>query len=532
MRIVSIAAECEPWAKAGGLGDVVDALARSLGRTSRLERPVDVFLPAYRSVELPPGLPVEELRLSLPGPDGPAVSAGPAAFGPVVIRSVETHGYRLRLVDHPGAFDRPGIYGYPDDPWRFGLLSRAALETIRVEAEPIDLLHVHDWHAAAALVLRDRFYASDPILGRGRLASILTIHNLAYHGWVERADLASLGLAPGDPVVAPDAAGIDLLWAGIERADLVNTVSPTFAAEALTPAVGFGLDPTLRWKAGLEDLDGRPRFFGILNGIDPAVWDPAADADLAAPYSRADLAGKSACRADLLERVGFDPGDGGPVLGMIGRLDPQKGFDLVAEAAPRLLAAGARLVVQGSGDPALAEPFRDLARRRPERLFLNERFDRAMARRIYAGADLFLMPSRFEPCGQGQMIALRYGTPPVVHRTGGLADTVIDAYLSPASATGFVFEHPTADGLVWACEQAFAARAEPTRWAAIVDRGMAVDHDWAAGPTEAYLGAADRAIRLATGPGASRRRPGRSPAGSPGSSTPPEPGRRRRTSAG
>jgi starch synthase len=520
MRIVSIAAECEPWAKVGGLGDVVDALARSLGRTGALDRPVDVFLPAYRSIELPAGLPVEELPVSVPGPYGPAGTADPGGSGRVVIRSVLTHGYRLRLVDHPGAFDRSGIYGQPDDPWRFGLLARAALETIRVEAEPIDLLHVHDWHAAAALVLRDRFYASDPIIGRGRLASLLTIHNLAYHGWLDRSGLTDLGLAPGDPVVAPDAAGIDLLWAGIERADLVNTVSPTFAAEALTPAVGFGLDPTLRWKAGLVDLEGEPRFFGILNGIDPAVWDPASDPDLAQPYSRLELAGKAACRADLLQRVGFDARDPGPVLGMIGRLDPQKGFDLVASAAPRLLAAGARIVVQGSGDPALAEPFRALARRRPDRIFLNERFDRAMARRIYAGADLFLMPSRFEPCGQGQMIALRYGTPPVVHRTGGLADTVIDAYLAPASGTGFVFEHPSADGLVWACEQAFAARLEPSRWAGLLERGMAIDNDWAAGPAQAYLDAAERAVQLATAPGASRRRPGRSPAGAPGSATP------------
>ena len=498
MRIVSVAAECEPWAKAGGLGDVVDALARSLGRTAALEDPVDVFLPAYRSVTLPAGLPVDELNVEVPGPYGPPAGGAPTSgVASVRIRSALTHGYRLRLVDFAAAFDRDGIYGYPDDPWRFGLLGRAVLETLRVEARRVDLLHVHDWHASATLVLRDRFYAKDPIVGPARLASLLTIHNLAYHGWVDRTDLATLGLAPGDGVVDRTAAGIDLLWAGIERADLVNTVSPTFAAEALTPAVGFGLDPTLRWKAAQLDLAGRPRFFGILNGIDPAVWDPATDAALAQPYSASDLAGKAVCRADLLEGVGFDPGDGGPVLGMIGRLDPQKGFDLLAEAAPRLLESGARLIVQGSGDPALAEPFRALARRRPDRIVLNERFDRAMARRIYAGCDLFAMPSRFEPCGQGQMIALRYGTPPVVHRTGGLADTVVDEYLHPGAGTGFVFEHPTADGLAWACEQAFEAYADPAAWSGLLARGMAVDHDWASGPAAAYLDADRRAIALA-----------------------------------
>ncbi|MGH2466057.1 MAG: glycogen/starch synthase, partial [Candidatus Limnocylindrales bacterium] len=269
MRIVSVAAECEPWAKAGGLGDVVDALARSLGRTGALDAPVDVFLPAYRSVALPSDAVVENLRVEVPGPYGPA--GGDRASGAtIVIRSLATHGYRLRLVDYPPAFDRDGIYGFDDDPWRFGLFGRAVLETLRAEGQPIDLLHVHDWHASTAIVLRDRFYPADRIVGQRSLATLLTIHNLAYHGWVGRPGLASLGLAPGDRVVAAGAAGIDLLWAGIERATLVNTVSPTFAAEALTPAVGFGLDPTLRWKADQLDLAGRPRFFGILNGIDPA----------------------------------------------------------------------------------------------------------------------------------------------------------------------------------------------------------------------------------------------------------------------
>jgi glycogen synthase len=192
MKIVSVAAECEPWAKAGGLGDVVDALARSLGRSAALDGPVDVFLPAYRSVVLPPDSVVEERQVLVPGPYGPATKAQPEGGAVVTVRSVLTHGYRLRLVDFPAAFDRDGIYGHPDDVWRFGLLARAVLETLRAEARPVDLLHVHDWHAATSLVLRDRFYADDPIVGRGRLASILTIHNLAYHGWVDRAELATL----------------------------------------------------------------------------------------------------------------------------------------------------------------------------------------------------------------------------------------------------------------------------------------------------------------------------------------------------
>ena len=270
----------------------------------------------------------------------------------VSIVDVAANGYRLRLVDHPAAFDRDGFYGPPgggdfaDNAWRFGLLGRAALETLRADAargeRPVDLVHIHDWHACPVALFRDRWYADDPVIGRA--AVVLTIHNLAYHGWTPRESLRDLGLAPGDGVIAADAVGVDLLWAGIERSDLVNTVSPGYARESLGPELGFGLDATLRAKGD--------RYLGILNGLDTTVWDPATDADLAATYSAGDLTGKATCRADLLGRVGFDPTDDAPVLGMIGRLDPQKGFDLLADAAPRLLDAGARLVVLGSGDPA------------------------------------------------------------------------------------------------------------------------------------------------------------------------------------
>jgi starch synthase len=349
------------------------------------------------------------------------------------------------------------------------------------------VLHIHDWHTGPAAFFRDVRYADDPVVGGAAL--LITLHNLAYHGWTPRARLPQLGLRPGDGVVADDAEGVDLLLAGIERSELANTVSPGFAAEALTPEFGMGLDGALRAKGD--------RFIGILNGLDTTVWDPATDADTAAPYSSDDLTGKAACRADLLTRVGFDPGDRRPVLGLIGRLDPQKGFDLVAEAAPALLARGARLIVQGSGHPSLADPFRALVAADPSRVAFIERFDREMARRIYAGADLFLMPSRFEPCGQGQMIALRYGTPPIVHRTGGLADTVVDQTLHPTAGTGFVFEHATPDGLLWACDQAMALHAAGGKpWHGLQARGMAVDFDWVTGSAPRYEAAYRRAVAI------------------------------------
>jgi starch synthase len=491
LRVAMIAAECEPWAKTGGLGDVVDALSRALGRVpGATAGPVEVFLPRYRSVPVP-ATTAGSRSVRVPDPQ--------AADGvtELTIVDVDADGYRLRLVDHPAAFDRDGMYGPPgggdfaDNAWRYGLFCRAALETLRTEPEPpVDLLHLHDWHTGPAAIQRDAWLADDPVVGRA--AIVMTLHNLAYHGWTGRDELAQLGLVPGGGVLPAEADGVDLIREGIVRAEVVNTVSPGFAREALTEAGSFGLADALAAKGD--------RFVGILNGLDTAVWDPAHDADLAAPFSAADLSGKAACRADLLERLGFDPGDDGPVLGMIGRLDPQKGFDLVHDAAPRLLEAGARIVVQGSGDAQLAAGLRAQAAADPERIALIERFDRAMARRIYAGVDFFLMPSRFEPCGTGQMISLRYGTPPIVRRTGGLADSVIDERTRPGEGTGFAFDAATPEALAEACEAAIALRAAGgADWDALVARGMAVDFDWDRGSAPRYAALYERAIAIRRG---------------------------------
>jgi len=488
LRVASIAAECEPWAKTGGLGDVVDALARALGHVpGAIDGSVEVFLPRYRSVPVPADATVG-LALRVPDP------LAPDGMTELTIVDVAADGYRLRLVDHPPAFDRDGLYGSPgggdfgDNAWRFGLFCRAALETLRREADrPIDVVHLHDWHAGPAAIARDAWYDDDPILGRA--AIVITLHNLAYHGWTARDSLGQLGLAPGGGVVPAAADGIDLLREGIVRAEMANTVSPGFAREALTPEGGFGLDDVLRAKGD--------RFLGILNGLDTHLWDPASDGDLAATYSAEDRSGKAACRADLLTRLGFDPADDGAVLGMIGRLDPQKGFDLLAKAAPRLLGKGARIVVQGSGDHQIAEAFRVLAVAEPRRVALIERFDRAMARRIYAGADFFLMPSRFEPSGTGQMISLRYGTPPVVRRTGGLADSVIDERTRPGEGTGFAFGPATPRALAEACETAMAMRqAGGPAWEGLVDRGMAVDFEWSRGSAPKYAAQYQRALTI------------------------------------
>jgi len=487
--VAFLAAECEPWAKTGGLADVVDALARALGapEVAGVDGPVDVFLPRYRGVPDPdPAAILGETMLAVPDPRARTGSSA------VTIVDVAADGYRLRLVDHPPAFDREGLYGdeagdYADNAWRFGLYCRAALEALRADGRPADLMHLHDWQAGPAGIFRDLRYADDPVIRPA--AMVMTLHNLAYHGWVPNAGLPQLGLLAGGAAHGQNASGVDLLAAGIEASEIVNTVSPTYAREALTPKFGMGLDPLLTARGD--------RFNGILNGLDTTVWDPARDRDLAARYARGDLAGKAACRADLLGRIGFDSADDGPVIGMIGRLDPQKGFDLLADATPELLAGGARLVVQGSGQPSLADPFRALATASPEKVAFIERFDRVMARRIYAGADFFAMPSRFEPCGQGQMIALRYGTPPIVHRTGGLADTVVDETTHPGEGTGFVFTDETSSALATACKQAFVLRAAGgAAWEGLLDRGMAVDFDWRTGSAPKYVEAYRRAVAI------------------------------------
>ena len=469
-----VSSECEPFAKTGGLADVVDALSRALGQ---LGHEVDVYLPGYRGIDPPENS--ERLELEVP-----------TAFGQVdvtVIRG-QTRGYRLCLVDHPPSFDRSNYYGedgadYPDNGFRFSLLGRTALEAMRAEARPVDVLHSHDWEGAPAiLLLRHRYADRGATATLGAPGTMLTCHNLAYHGWVPRDQVyAQLDLP--DSVGPP--AGVNLLFEGILASDIVSTVSPTFARESLSPPYGAGMDAALRARGD--------RYLGILNGIDTDLWNPATDTDLPANFSADDLDGKAVCRAKLCSELGLDPG--GPLFAMVSRLDPQKGFDLVAAAAEQMVADGARIGVLGTGDPGLVSGLKMVASRHPDRVAVVERFDRALARRMYGGADCFLMPSRFEPSGQSQMISMRYGTIPVVRATGGLADTVIDDDAEPGSGNGFSFYDPISPALADACRRAMAALADEPRWREIQARAMAIDRSWR-GPAREYVSAYRRAIAL------------------------------------
>jgi starch synthase len=485
VRVVMVASECEPFAKTGGLADVVDALSRALGRRGH---EVTVVLPFYRGLKPPEGI-LERTTVSVPIGVPPTARRDVGDTAAVDLVDGQADGYRLRLVDHPFSFDRPDYYmdggtDYPDNAARFTLLARAALAGIALDGLPVDVLHGHDWEAGPTLLALRAERAAGATSELAAATGILTCHNLAYHGWTAADRTWQLGDLTGLVPGPSNAAGIDLLRAGIGAADLVNTVSPGFARESLGPDMGAGVDDLLR---GLGD-----RYSGIVNGIDTELWDPATDATLPATFSRDDLAGKAVCRADLAARHGLDPD--GPIFGMVGRLDPQKGFDLLTGAAERLVAAGGRLVVLGTGDHGLVAGLKAQAGATPDRIAVVDAFDRDEARRIYAGADAFLMPSRFEPCGQGQMIALRYGTVPVVRRTGGLADTVFDADERP-DGNGFVFGPAEAGALLDAATRAITAWHDRPRWSALMARGMAIDHSWD-GPAEQYGALYERGLAM------------------------------------
>ncbi len=478
-----VSAECEPFAKTGGLADVVDALSRALGR---LGHEVDVYLPRYRGVEPPAGSDRRTLSVPIGVRPGDDNDAGDRAT--VDLITGQADGYRIRLVDHPWSYDRPDFYvdadgDYADNAARFALLGRTALETMRREGAP-DILHGHDWQSAPAILLAQHRYAAD----LAALPAVMTCHNLAYHGWTPRDRAWMLDL----PATVGQRDGVDLLREGIAAADVANTVSPTFAVESRTPEFGAGLHDLF---VALGD-----RYTGVLNGLDTELWDPATDEALPARFDLDDPSGKAACKRELCARLGLalaegeEPWDerGAPRLGLVGRLDPQKGFDLLTSAAAQLLDLGARVVVLGTGDARLVTDLQRLAAERPDRLVVIARFDRDEARRIYAASDIFLMPSRFEPSGQGQMIALRYGSVPLVRRTGGLADTIRDADEDEATSNGFVFGPPDPDAFMGAARRAIAAYHDEPRWDALIRRGMREDFGWER-PARQYVELYERA---------------------------------------
>jgi starch synthase len=470
LRVLHVAAELFPWVRTGGLGDVIAALPPALielGIDARLVLPGFAgFLDAFelgQSIRLRTPFAVERVRIAralVPGSDI-------AAY----------------IVDHPAFYDRPGNpYAAPDGgEWsdnhrRFALLGWVAAALAR-DIDPNwrpDIVHCHDWHAGLAPAYLRADSASVP--------SVFTVHNLAYQGFFPAALFPDLALPAGFFSVdgVEFYGGLSFLKAGLFYADRLTTVSPTYAREIQTPAFGWGLDGLLRTRADV--------LTGILNGVDPKVWSPDHDPALPRGYDVDDApAGKMAAKAALERHFGLAPQARSPLFGAVTRLTPQKGLDLLLAALPGLVDLGGRLVLLGSGDADLEAGFAAAARTYPGRVGVALGYDEALSHLIMAGSDAIVMPSRFEPCGLTQLYALRYGALPLVRRTGGLADTVVDANaatLAAGSATGFAFDAETPAGLLAAIQRAVALYRDQASWRRMMQQAMTRDFSWAAAARE------------------------------------------------
>lgn len=466
LRVLHVAAEVFPIVKTGGLGDVVAALPPALAHQG-----IDVrlLLPGYPDVldALTPQRTVVTV--------GPAFGAATLALQFGTLRGVDVPVY---VIDAPFLYRREGNpylapdgNDWSDNPLRFGAL---AWFGAHLGGGDLDrgwvpqIVHTHDWHAALA----STYLALNPAVG---CRSILTIHNLAFHGLFAPDLLSALQL----PLRLLSIDGFEYhgqgsaLKAGIQFADRVTTVSPTYANEIRTPEFGCGLDGVLDHHAG--------KLRGILNGADDAVWNPATDALIQHRYDAANLHRKALCKAALQKELGLAVAPEAPLFAVTSRLTHQKGIDLVLRTAPDLLAHGAQIVVLGGGESPIEHGLRALSYARPDAIAVNVTYDEALAHRIMAGADVIVVPSRFEPCGLTQLYGLRYGTLPLVRRVGGLADSVIDAddqTLAEDTATGFAFDTADAQGLRWAALRAIKLFAEPARWQQVQLRAMAQDFTW------------------------------------------------------
>ena len=465
LRIAQVSSELAPFAKTGGLGDVAAALPRYLARAGHDVRP---FVPLYGNLKQADALrPVSFLK------DVPLTLGGrPYAFS-VFTAPVRPGGPAAYFVSCPPLYGRPETYsGRGDEHLRFAFLSRAAIECCQRMGFAPDVFHAHDWHAALVPLYLKTLYSWDRLFARTK--TLLTIHNVGYQGTCGSEVLSDLDLVPFAPLVNQDDlmhGRFRFLTTGILYADAVSTVSVTNAKEMMTDEGGMGLAPLLRARAST--------FVGIVNGIDTEEWDPARDPRIAARYSAEDLSGKARCREALLEVTNLSPSPRGPVLGVVSRLTSQKGFDVAFRELPARLATNdIRLVALGTGEPGYARFFRSLEERYPGRVRFTEGYDDGHAHRIEAGADLFLMPSRYEPCGLNQMYSLRYGTPPLVHATGGLADTVKPFHASTGRGTGFVFENFDETGFGWALDSALSVWTDRSLWRRLVLNGMSEDWSW------------------------------------------------------
>lgn len=484
LNIVMAASEAVPYVKTGGLADVAGALPVEL---AKLGHTVTLIVPRYRGFQTV-GRSLRELgTIRVKTAMGAVDATLEEDLIPVTGRG---QSVRVVAVRYDPYFDRAGLYQGPDGDFsdnlaRFAFFSHAIIEVIAFlgssRDEPISVLHLHDWQTALAAVYLKTTERGRAIVGDVR--TLLTLHNVGYQGIFPGPQFSETGL-PSDlytPAGLEFYGSVNLLKGGILFADRVSTVSPTYAKEIMSPDGGFGLEGVLA---------GRPDgVVGIINGIDIGSWDPETDSHLAATYSRADLSGKVVCKKALQLELGL-PNRDVPLIGIIGRLTSQKGFDLLAEIIPELMAEDVQIAILGTGDRILEDRFQAAKERYPQQIGLCLKFHEGRAHRIEAGADMLVMPSRYEPCGLTQLYSLRYGTIPIVRKTGGLADTVI-AYrpstVLAGHATGFQFEGVSADSLLATILLALKVYTDQEEWKAVQQAGMGVDASWKCS-AERYVG--------------------------------------------
>jgi starch synthase len=480
MKVLFISSEGLPFSKTGGLADVIEGLPKAL---VELGLEVAVVLPRYRGTK-PGSVLIPSLSIPL----------GPTMRFPAVADGGTRSGVRYFFVDDPEYFDREQLYGdggkdYPDNGERFALFSRAAIE-IAKHVWPPEVIHCHDWQSAMVPTLLRTLYADDPVL-RG-VPVVFTVHNLGYHGTFSREILARVGLP--ERLFHVDAleffGRVNFLKGGLLYSDYLTTVSRRYAEEIKTPEYGHGLDGVIRLRAA--------RLRGILNGVDYAAWNPETDKLIAANYSAQDLSGKEKCKKDLLEKFNLPANNlKRPVIGIISRFVDQKGFDIFAHAAMELMKEEVSIVALGTGDPTYEDLFRRLAQLFPQKVAARIAYDNALAHKIEAGADMFLMPSRYEPCGLNQIYSLKYGTAPIVRATGGLDDTIEHFHSSSGKGTGFKFSVYDGGALLACVREALAAYRKPQAWQRLMRNAMAQDFSWSKSAAEyARLYEAAHAARI------------------------------------
>ncbi|MBF0557933.1 MAG: glycogen synthase [Nitrospirae bacterium] len=478
MRIALAASEAIPFSKTGGLADVVGTLFKEY-RTMKHE--VTLFVPLYKKTAEMFSDIIRDSGLEIDIP-----LAGSVRRCKVYTATMGSPAANVYFIGSEDYFFRDELYGtssgdYHDNDQRFVFFSRSVLEICRSRNIPIDIMHCHDWHTGLIPLYMKTLYRQ--VHAFEKTVSVFTIHNLGYQGIFpsQTLDITGLGMSVFNPEGIEFYGKVNFLKAGIVSADILTTVSKAYAEEILSPEFGFGLDGALKTRA--SDL------FGIVNGIDYTQWDPFTDKFLPRNYDVSNISAKDSCKRHLMEKTSMRKDAPGPLMCFVGRLSSQKGLDLLSDAVPRLIDKGAKVLVVGKGDASYQAELQTLSERFSDSFFLNTGFDEPFAHLAYAGSDFFLMPSRYEPCGLGQMIAMRYGTIPVAHRTGGLSDTIEDG------KTGFLFGELSLPAFMRAANRAFKAFSDKRCLRKMIKNAMSKDFSFKKA-AKAYIGIYQNALQL------------------------------------